>query len=364
MKNKWYRWLVAAVVIVLALAMARGMAKQNNLKETTNSTKTVVAQTLSKVKIEPELALTGNVEAVKEVLISAKVAGRVSEVLIKNGDAVTSGQPLVLLEDSDFRTALVVSQANLTKAKANLETTRSNYQRSKSLFESKAISAKDFEAAQAALDVAEADANSAAAAVDSSQNSLTNATISSPIGGVVANCTVKAGEYLSPGMSPTLLAVEDISSVYVTVSIEQKDLSLLKPGLKAEVIADTYAGQVFAGTVEVINPVAGKTSRVFETKIRVANENNLLRPGMFVKVKLETGEPVKVMAVPQNAVISKAGLFYVFVAEGDHVKRQPVQVGQVVNQMVEIKSGLTEGQKVVITDVSVLKDQDPVTIKN
>lgn len=362
MKNKWYRWLISAVVIVLILVLARGCLKPDN-QEMAASAKAVRAQPVSKIKMEPALELTGNVEAFNEVLISAKVAGRVSEVLVHNGEFVSSGQPLVQLDDSDFRNTLVVSQANLTKAKANLETTRNNFERAKSLFENKAISAKEFEAAEAALHVAEADANSAEAVVNSSQNSLANASISSPIDGVAANCTVKVGEYLSPGLSPTLLKVEDVSSVYVVVNVEQNNLGLLNHGLNAEVTTDTYGGQVFTGTVEVINPVAGKANRVFETKIRIANEKKLLRPGMFVKVKIKTGEAVDIIAIPQNAIISKAGLFYVFLAEGDHVKRQQVQVGQVMNQIVEIRSGLSEGQKVVTTDVSVLKDQDLVIIK-
>ncbi len=114
--------------------------------------------------------------------------------------------------------------------------------------------------------------------------------------------------------------------------------------------------------MDQINPTADTTTRVFETKIRVANGDRLLQPGMFVKVEITTGAPVAVIAVPQNAVVSDAGLYYVFVVDGGRVRRQQVQVGQVRGQMVEVTSGLTEGQKVVLTDVDTLQDQDQVTI--
>ncbi|MGD0154171.1 MAG: efflux RND transporter periplasmic adaptor subunit, partial [Thermacetogeniaceae bacterium] len=134
----------------------------------------------------------------------------------------------------------------------------------------------------------------------------------------------------------------------------------IKTGLAAKVTTDAFSGRIFDGTVEAINPVAGSSTRVFETKIRVANSGQLLRPGMFVKVEIETGVPVTVIAVPQNAVVSNAGLYYVFLLEGGRVKRQQVQVGQVMGQLVEITSGLTEGQRVVLTDVSTLNDGDQV----
>jgi len=358
-KSKWRLWLAAVAAIIIVFLLARVLINKNSAKVTGPvHSKTVAAQTVAKTQKQPTLALTGSIEAAQEAVVSTKVAGRVASVSVNNGDTVSAGQTLIQLDDSDYRNALTISQATLAKAQANLESARNDYQRSKSLFDASALSAKDLEGAQTALDVAQADAGSAAAAADNAREALQNASISSPISGVAADCSVKIGQFLSPGTA--LLKVENISTVRAVVNVEQNDLAAIKTGLAAKVTTDAFSGRIFDGTVEAINPVAGSSTRVFETKIRVANSGQLLRPGMFVKVEIETGVPVTVIAVPQNAVVSNAGLYYVFLLEGGRVKRQQVQVGQVMGQLVEITSGLTEGQRVVLTDVSTLNDGDQV----
>jgi len=364
-KSNWKVWLTAAAAIVVVLVLARVLMNRNTKQAAGPAgPKAVVAQAVATVKKQPALALTGSIEAVQEAVVSAKVTGRVAGVPVNNGDTVSAGQPLVLLEDSDYRDALTTSQANLAKAQASLESTRDSYQRQKSLFEAGALSASDFEGIKTSLALAEADADSAAAGVDSAQEALQETSICSPISGVAADLGVEVGQFLTPGAPPatSLLDVEDISSVYAVVNIEQGDVGAVRPGLAAKVTVDAYGDQVFNGTVEIINPVADSATRVFETKIRLANSDHLLRPGMFVKVEIDTGAPVDVVAVPQNAVVSTAGLNYVFLVDGDRVKRQQVQVGQVIGQSVEITSGLAEGQLVVLTDVDTLNDQDRVSI--
>jgi RND family efflux transporter MFP subunit len=364
MQSKWKRWLaaVAAILIVFALVRALGSPKKQVVGPA--HPETVVAQTVAKIKKAPTLDLTGSIEAVQEAVISTQVSGQVAAVQVQNGETVTPGQPLVLVDDSSYRDALAIDQANLESAQAALESARQNYQRIRGLFDSNFVSAKDLEDAKVAQATAEANADSAVATVSGAQDSLQDTSICSPISGVAADCDIEVGQYLTPGVSPgvSLLNVEDIDSVYADVNIEQGDLPAVKPGLAAEVTADAYGGHVFDGTVEQINPVGDIISRVFATKIRVANSDHLLRPGMFVKVEITTGAPVDVIAVPQNAVVSSAGLYYVFLVDGDRVKRQQVQVGQVIGENVEITSGLAEGQQVVLTDVSTLNDGDQVII--
>jgi len=321
---------------------------------------TVGVKEAAKVKKENTLSFTGSIVAVEETVISAKVAGRVSQVMAENGAAVTAGQPLVLLENQEYANALAINRAALKKAEANLANTRINFQRSKELYEGKVISKKDFEAAETGLELAEADYNSAAATVANAEESIRNTSITSPLNGLVADRNVNVGQVLSPGGG--LMSVKDISSVYVLVNTEQKDLARITPGQQAKVTVDTYGDRKFDGVVEIMNPAADKAARVFETKIKVNNPENLLKPGMFAKVEIKTGEAQEVLAMQQDALTSKQGINYVFLAEGDAVKRQQVEIGQMIDQLVEIKSGLSIGQKVVVTNVNKLKDQDKIKI--
>ncbi len=367
MGSRWKSWLAAAAIIVIILLLGRVLLNRNSAKPTGPvRPKAVAAQTVAKIKKLPTLDLTGSIEAVQEAVISAQVAGQVASVQVQNGDAVMPGQPLVLLDDSNYRDALAIDQASLESAQASLESARQGYQRTKVLFDGNFVSAKDLEDAKVAEETASANVDSAVATVSSAQESLRDTSINSPISGVAANLDVEVGEFLTPGEPPatSLLNVEDISSVYADVNLEQDDLVAVKPGQDAQVTADAFSGRVFDGTVEQINPAGDTSARVFLTKIRVSNSDYLLCPGMFVKVAITTGAPVDVIAVPQNAVVSSAGLDYVFLVDGGRVKRQQVQVGQVIGQEVEITSGLADGQQVVLTDVSTLNDGDQVSISS
>ncbi|MCL6639335.1 MAG: efflux RND transporter periplasmic adaptor subunit [Firmicutes bacterium] len=362
MRSKWKLWLVPlAAVLVLGLWKGPSIWGKDRAPAVQPAVvQTVRAEETQTVKKENVLSFTGDVRALNETVISAKMAGKVSRVAVENGDAVSAGQGLVYLEDAEVTNQLLMNQAALEKAQANLAAVRANYERFKDLYRGGVIAKKDFDDVETALKVAEADAGSAAAAVANARESLRNTVITSPFDGVAANRNVSAGQVLSPGVA--LMSVLDISSVYVVVNVEQKDLAVVKPGLEAAVTVDTYPGRKFTGVVEIINPSANKTARVFETKIRVPNGEQLLKPGMFARVEIKTGEAEDVLAVPQSALTGKQGMYFVFLLEGDRAVRRQVEAGQVIDRLVEIKSGLAAGQKVIVTNVNKLKDQDTVRI--
>lgn len=366
LQGKWKKWLWIPVMLVLAFGLFKinDYLKKDKQVNTSSdlSTQMVEAKEAVKVMKEETLSYTGTIEAVDEAVVSAKIAGRVSQVNVENGDAVAAGATLVSLESQEYINAVTINRALLQKAEVNLSTVKANYQRNKTLYESGAVSKKDFEDIEVSLKLAEAEVSSTTASLSNAEESLRNCTVNSLIGGVVADRNVSTGQVLSPGAQ--IMLVKNISSVYMVISVEQKDLASITRGMDAVVTLDSFPGRKFTGTVEIINPSANKSARVFETKIRIHNNDNLLKPGMFAKVELKTGKAGEILAVPQNALTGKEGMFFVFTAEGDKANRRQVEIGQVVDQLVEIKSGLTAGQKVVITNVNKLKDQDSIRISS
>ena len=167
------------------------------------------------------------------------------------------------------------------------------------------------------------------------------------------------GQMVAPGTP--LMLVQDMDTVWVTINIEQKKCDVMKPGLPALINVEGSKTEL-KGTVKIINPAANIAARVFETRIKVDNSEHLLKTGMFVRVKILVGSDKEVLAVPQNALVSKDGLFFLFTVDKDKISRQQVTVGDVFNQMVEVKSGLKVGQQVVISNVNKLKDQDLVRV--
>lgn len=283
-----------------------------------------------------------------------------SKVLVDNGTGVDTGQALVVLETDELNNNLDNYQALLEKAQAGLASARSNYERVKTLYEDGVVAKQNLEDVTTALQVAQNDVDSAAAGVASAQDALNNATVSAPINGLVHDRSVTLGQVVTAGQQ--LMSVGDISSVFVTVNIAQEDLAKIKKGLQADVFVDAYPEQKFTGAIDIINPSLDQAARVFQAKIKVKNEKLLLMPGMFAKVEIKIGQAKEVPAVPMNAVTSSEGLYFVFVVEADHVKRRQIEIGQMVGQSVEIKSGLALGEQVAVTNVNMLKDQDKIAV--
>jgi len=377
-KHKRLKW----AVVVALIALIGILVKNHNHVE--NAAKPIISKTVSfeVVKMEdrqPTLSYTGTVEAVQEAIVASEDSGIVDSVMVQNGSMVDSGQTLVQLDGSDYKIALESCQAAVGKAQAglaidqaNLEPAITDYNRDKQLFSAGAVPEKTLDddknavaVDEAEVDAAQSDLEAANASVASAQNSLNDASICSPISGLVSDCSVKVGQYLSPGMAPAtqLLKVENISSVYADVNISEDDAASVKTGMIADVSTDNST-VVLKGTVEQMDPVADSSSRVFETKILIPNGEQLLKPGMFVKVQIDAGAPVEVISVPLNAVISQYGLFDVFVDDNGKAKSTQVHVGQVFGQAVAIESGLQAGQKVILTDVSTLKDGDQIVLSN
>jgi len=228
------------------------------------------------------------------------------------------------------------------------------------LFTAGAVSQSDVDKAKLALDSASADADSAAAAVSNAEDAYNDTRIHSTINGLIANKGIKEGQVVSAGT--LLMTVQDVSSVYVVVKVNQEYISQITRGLAAEVTVDAYLGQKFQGKVDIINSAADSLTRTFEVKIMIANPDSLLKPGMFAQSKISLGLPADVVSIPQTAVSGKEGMYYVFMAEDNKAKRQLVEIGDIMDKNVEIKSGIKEGQKIIVTNINKLKDGDLIKI--
>ena len=307
----------------------------------------------------PKLMLNGSIEGKTSAIISAKLAGRIEQVMVQEGQHVNAGDALARLESIELANSVRIAQDAVTKASINYDLAMTDYNRYQTLYAQGAISQQTLDTAEAKKRIAQADLSSATNSQSNAVQQYGYGVITAPVDGVVANVTATVGQVVSSGAA--LMAVQDISEVYAVVNIEQKDLGLVKQGQAAEVIVDTYAGRVFTGTVEMINPEAGSANRMFRTKVKIENGDGALKAGMFSKVQLATGDAVQILTVPQGAVIQKQGIYYVFTVENDKAVRHQVEIGAATGEVIEIKSGLQLGSKLAVSNVGQLKDGDAVT---
>lgn len=302
------------------------------------------------------LKLTGTVEGLTSALISSRFAGKVEQVLVEDGQAVGKGTPLLTLDTVELANAVRIAQNAVRKAEANYQTVQTDYQRYTNLYNKHAVTQQQLETAEARLVTSRAELDDAYASLNNAQKQMADSSILSPVTGVVANKAATIGQVVSPGT--TLLSVEQIDQVYVVMNMEQKYISAAQLGATVAISVDSYPDRPFSGTVAVINPVAGNDSRMFRVKVKIDNPEQLLKPGMFAQALLNTGAPQTVLAVPRTAVLSLKGLHYVYVAANGHAKKTLVEPGDLIGDLIEIKTGVTAGTAVIIDNLDKLKDGD------
>lgn len=308
----------------------------------------------------PKLMLNGSIEGKTTATVSAKLAGRIEQVLVQEGQHVNAGDALAKLESVELQNSVRTAQDAVNKAKINYDLAMMDYNRYQTLAAQGAISQQTLDTAEAKKRIAEADLSTAVNNQSNAQQQYAYGMITAPVDGVVANVTATVGQVVSPGA--TLMVVEEIGQVYAVVNIEQKDLAMVKQGQPAEVTVDTYGDKVFMGTVDTINPEAGSANRMFRTKVKIDNPSGELKGGMFSKVQLATGEAAQILTIPQAAIIQKQGIYYVFTVANGKATRHQVEVGGVTGDRIEITSGLQVGEQLAVSNVSQLKDGETVTI--
>lgn len=305
------------------------------------------------------LRLTGTVEGLNSAIISSRYSGQVEELNAENGRMVQTGTPLLRTDSQELRNNVRLAENGVRKASVNHENIAVNYRRQQNLYEIGAVSKQLLEAAQTQYATSQAEMDDAATNLSIAQKRLEDAMVTSPVTGVVANKQVTLGQMVSAGTQ--LMTVEQIDAVYVTVQVEQQDIDKVKIGHGAQVKVDTYKDTSFAGQVAVINPVAGRESRLFEVKIRVENPDFKLMPGMFAEITLTEEEARQVLTVPRGALASRKGQNYVFVVDDEgRAKQLRVETGALFDEELEIKEGLKEGVLVITDNLDKLKDGDRV----
>lgn len=294
--------------------------------------------------------------------------GRISNVLVRLGDAVKRGQPLLQLESPDADVAMsayLTARAGVNTAKTALLKAQADYDREKDLFEHKAVAQKEVLNAEATVSQAKAGLDQAEAAREQAQRRLEllglkadefgqKVMVSAPISGKVLELTVASGEYRNDTNSP-LMTISDLSTVWVASDVPETQIRFIKPGERIDIELAAYPGQGFHGRVTRIADTVDPQTRTVKVRAEMDNAQGLLRPEMFGNIRhVESLERMPV--VPTGAVIQSEGQNVVYreKARGDF---EPVRVklGNQVNGRVAVLEGLSAGERIVVDGVMLLK---------
>ena len=332
------------LVGMLLLAMVVGLTSCNKEKkaEATVVTETpnVRLQTVAEREVEQIYELTASVQPDAKNSIAPSAPGRIRNILVEVGQQVSKGQKLVQMD-----------VANLSNLETQIENVKRIYKRTQELFNVGGASQQDLDNAKLQLDVAQTNL----------KNLTENTFLLSPISGVITARNYDNGDMYS-GQMP-VLAVMNINPVKLIINVSESFYSQVKTGMPINIKFDVFEGQTFQGKVNLIYPTIDERTRTFAVEVKLNNNNNKVRPGMFAHVILEFGKAKRVVA-PDKAIVKQAGsgAKYVYAYSDGKVQYKQIEVGRRVDSDYEILSGLAAGEQIVVAGQAKLVDGTAVNI--
>jgi len=303
----------------------------------------------------------GQVEAKFDTYVNAKVGGRIEEISKDKGDMVEKGEVLARIEKRDYELALDAAEAEFARTQALYKDAEANFQRVKKLFEGGAIAKSKYDNAEAQFKAAKAAFEAAEANLELAQRNLRETEILAPFDGAVVERFVSPG--IVVGSDAPLFRVVKLSPIKVVVSVAEEARRFVREGDTAKVTVEGYPGSVFEGEIASINKAVSPLTGTFDVEVLIENKDKRLLPGMLAKVEI-LGQRQRVLAVPREALtrMPATGVFYVYAVEKDRTRKVRVECGQRYGDFVEIKKGLKEKDRVIVSGTEIFRGGERVKI--
>ncbi|CAM3970914.1 efflux RND transporter periplasmic adaptor subunit [Pseudomonas wadenswilerensis] len=287
----------------------------------------------------------GELEAARQVLVSAEIGGRVTRINFVSGQKVRRGDVLITLNDAP-------EQAERIRLQAQLHNAQINHRRVRELVAENAATQEQLDNALAARDMASGE-------LAHTEAVIAQKTIRAPFDGVLGIRKVNEGQYLNVG--DAIVSLIDTRTLYVNFSLDEQLSIHLKPGQPVEVLLDAYPERTFPARITAIDPLIGR-SRTVQVQATLDNADALLKAGMYASVKVADPQVAEILSVPETAVTYTAYGDTVFLARHDEqqqalvVQRVPVKIGERQDGRVIILEGLDEADQVVTSGQLKLSD--------
>ena len=295
-------------------------------------------------RVEDAITGTGQVEAVQSIQLRPEVEGRIVEVLFRDGQTVEANAPLFRVDDAELR-------AQVARAEADRDLATQGLARQRQLMESQSSTTSE-------LERAEATARSAQASLDLLKLRLDRTVVRAPFAGMTGARLVSVGDFVTS--QTQLVMLQTVSPMRVTIDVPERYAEALRTGLRITFTVAALRSREFAGTVDFVNPVVRLPARTIVVRGVVPNPRGELQPGMFAEGRLIAAVRENATVVPEDAILPLSGRTYVWVIADDKATRRPVELGVRTPGFVELVSGVTAGERVVVGGLERLSEGAPV----
>jgi HlyD family secretion protein len=355
----------------------------------------VVVEPLTPRNIQTSVLASGRLVHEEEINLSTEQPGRVTAIYVREGDFVEEGQLLAQIDDERYRTtveqreaAVRMQEIAIERQQAQLDNLRRQWERQSELYSRALVDQDSFDTITNNLRISEIDLRTnqeqlkqTQAQLEQAEDDLSKTQVYAPISGTVISLDIEVGEQAIssttnvPGSS--LMTIADTSTILTEVNVDEADIASVRVGQEAEIIAIAFPEQPVAGVIESIAVSAkvaeGEQGRSFAVKIRITDTRGVdLRPGLSCRAEIFTDLQEGVLAAPIQAILIDEDLtenrttYYAFKRDGDQVQKVNVDVGISDDTFQEIRSGIEEGEEIVIGPDRILRnleDGDTVTVE-
>ena len=354
--------VIALVLIIILLAGVKifGAQEEPSAAQASANAITVEAATVSYTDSIGGLTYKANLEPAEEATVSSNVSGQVTQVLFENGDRVTQGQALAYLDDKDLQNQLKTAKIDLSKLQLELDSAKTDYDIAAQLYAEGACSKTSYDSAMRTYKTVLANVALKKVDIQDITNSLNDCVIKAPVSGEAGGKSITVGQYLNPGT--VVASVKNNSSIKAEIQLMQDDLE--KVAVEQEVTLKLNQDDTteYKGVVETIAASANSQTRVFDCLIKIDNTAGTLNSGVFGYIEIPNKESRQVLAVPMSAVSGSEDNYSVFTTENGTAHKVSVEIGTISDDMVEITSGLQEGDTIIISNLNSLQDGDKITV--
>jgi HlyD family secretion protein len=381
--------LIVIVVVLIVLAGAGAWYWTTVVEAAPVKVAPVTAKAGGSSAAGAVLNASGYVVARRRATVSSKVTGKVMDVLIEEGHPVKAGQILAHLDDSQARAALNLAEAQLAASKksmaedeAKLAQEELTLKRRQALLKEKVVGQAEVDDAQSVVDSTKARIEFSRQQIAVSERqvelqrtNLNDMVVRAPFNGVVISKDAQPGEMISPvsaggGFTRTGIGtIVDMASLEIEVDVNETYINRVTPNQKVEAVLDAYPDWRIPAHVITTIPSADRQKATVKVRIAFDELDPRILPDMGVKVSFLKETPAGQAAaaprvvVPKTAIRTAEGRSIVFVLKDDRVERRAVSVGLDNGDQVELVSGVTAGERVVVDGPPTLKDGDKVRVQ-
>ena len=359
--------LIVATVVVFGVTARRGAERTLEKETAVASIPSVNVVYPTPSTLSSELALPGNTQAFTDTPIYSRTSGYLKNWYFDIGAHVRKGQLMAQIETPELDQQLQVAQADLKSAQANLDLANTTSARYQNLLKTNSVSKQE-------TDVAVSDAAAKKAAVDASMANVRRLeqlqsfeNVYAPFDGIVTARNTDIGRLISAGQNTTaqeLFHLAAIGKIRVYVSVPEAYSPSIKTGDKATLTLDEYPGRSFEGTIARNSSAIDQSTRTLNVEVDIDNPKGELLPGAYVFVHFKVPEHATSLMVPSNTLLFRAQGLQVGVVRNNRVQLVPVKIGKDAGATVEISSGLTTNDPVILDPSDSLASGQEVQIAN